>query len=344
MTVTAAKTEVPTGLPGSVELHGGHASAVLLPALGGKIRDVTFGGRQWLWHNPEIPFAPLSEPGSYAESGDSGGFDDCFPTVAPCNLPTWVKGAGERPLPDHGELWTRTPELTITTHAGGHAATCAWTGDVLPYRFVRMVTLRPGGEIEFSYAAENTGEQRMPFLWASHPLFPLTDRTRIVLPERARTRVWTQRGVEFGRPGAEHQWPRVRDGGLLVDLSRPGVAPGPDFACKLFVDLPKTDLVLALEEGDARLEMHMHGREIPHVGVWINRRGWTPFASRPSRIPFIRRKPKPYSNLVLGPCAGAPDSLADALGAWNAAQWIEPGATLRWSMVWRGVTLSDAIR
>ena len=317
---------------------------MLIPALGGKIRDVTLAGRQWFWHNADVPVAFPEKGASYALAGDSGGLDECFPTVAKCRLPTWVRGAGDRPLPDHGELWSQKPEVAIVTDEAGHSATCVWTGSALPYRFTRTVTLRPEGTLSFAYAVVNMGEHRMPFLWSSNPVFPLSARTRLVLPEGSRTRLLTQHGVDFGHAGAEHHWPRVRMGGTLVDLSHPVAALKRDFACKLFVDLPRAEAVVALEEDGVRLEMRVHGREIPNVGVWINRRGWSPFtAQRRFLPPFLRERTRAYSNLALQPCIGAPDKLSDALGGWDAAHWLEPGATARWSMSWRGVKADSQI-
>ncbi len=318
---------------GFAALHGGEASATLIPALGGKLSEITLAGRQWLWHNPHIPFALPQEGASYVKTADSGGFDECFPTVAECRIPTWVKGAGDAALPDHGELWSQAPVVQIATDDSGQRATCTWTGARLPYRFSRTVTVRPDGAIAFAYEAENTGEHRLPFVWSSHPLFPLTGQTRIALPEGARTRVWSQHRADFGGPGAEQRWPRLRAGGVMADLSRPHGALKVPYACKLFVDLPPSATVIALEEGAARLEMHVDGREVPQVGVWINRGAWTPLANR-SIWPW--KKPKPYMNLAIEPCVGAPDALADALGAWDAAHWLEPWSTMRWSMTWRG--------
>ncbi|MFI5311550.1 MAG: hypothetical protein ACHQQ3_09975, partial [Gemmatimonadales bacterium] len=183
--------------PGFVALHGGDASAVLVPSLGGKIRELTLGGRQWLWQNTALPPRRAARAAVFEESGDSGGFDECFPTLGACSLPSWVKGAGNAVLGDHGELWSRPAGLSITTDEHGHSATCSWTGLALPYRFARTITVRPDGTVAFTYAVTNTGEVRMPFLWSSHPVFPLTDSSRIVLPEGARTRVWVQRGVEL---------------------------------------------------------------------------------------------------------------------------------------------------
>jgi len=313
-----------------------------VPALGGKVRDVNLGGRQWLWHNPDVPFALPRDGAPYAELEEAGGFDECFPTVGSCRLPRWVKGARWVKLPDHGELWAQLPEITIMTDQEGHSATCTWSGAALPYRFSRRITVHPEGWVAFAYAATNTGKHRIPFLWSSHPIFPLTPRTRIVLPEGARVRLCTQSGVDFGKPGAEHQWPRVTartaQGGKKIDLSRPFGATGGDYSCKLFVDLPRREVTISVEEGSSRLEMHVHGREIPTVGVSINRQsGGAPEARRGMAFwPFGQRKARSGCTVAIEPCLGAPESLRDALGKWDDAHWLEPGATARWGMTWRG--------
>jgi hypothetical protein len=326
--------------PGFAELHGGDASVVLVPALGGKIRDITLAGRQWLWHNPDVPFRAGAEGASFAEAGNSGGFDDCLPTASECLIPSWVQGARSRQLADHGELWSQQPHLSVTAGERGPAATCTWTGTALPYRFSRTVAVRTDGSLEFTYSLTNAGTHRMPFVWASHPVLPLTEHTRIVLPEGARTRVGDQHGITIGRAGAEHRWPRLRVGSSLIDVSRPAMSQREDFVCKLFVDLPKADVVIALEEDRVRLEMHVSGNSLRHVGLRIDRRGWSPAAARRWSVPLLPLKTaRPHANVVFGPCVGAPDSLSDALGAWDDARWIEAGATERWSMVWRGVRI-----
>ncbi len=93
---------------------------------------------------------------------------------------------------------------------------------------------------------------------------------------------------------------------------------------------------MALEEDGARLEMHVDGAKIPRVGIWINRGGWTPFEQSRSLVPSFLRRRHEYSNLSLQPCIGAPDALSEALGAWDSAHWVEPGASATWNMVWSG--------
>jgi galactose mutarotase-like enzyme len=320
--------------PGYAALHGGEASAVLLPALGGKIRDVTLGGRQWLWHNPQLPFATADESARFDTEGDSGGFDDCFPTVAAGTLPTWVRGAGDLVLADHGDLWRVAPETTIATDADGHSATCRWQGARWPWQFTRTVRVLPSSEVRFEYEVHNDGANAMPFLWAGHALFPLTALTRLLLPDGAKTRVWAQHGADLGAATAEHHWPRVRSGAVMADLSAPWTALKVPYACKLFVELPPTECVIGIAEGEERLEMVVDGRAVPFVGVWINREAWTPFAPKRSWLPW-RRRAVPYANVALEPCLGAPDGLADAVASWDAAAWLAPATAVRWEMTWR---------
>ena len=123
----------------------------LLPALGGKIRELTMAGRQWLWHNPDLAPMAAAEGASFAGSGNSGGYDECAPTVAACRLPTWVKGAGDVLLPNHGELWAQQPQFQITTDERGNTATCSWAGVSLPYRITRDVTVGADGGGGFAY-------------------------------------------------------------------------------------------------------------------------------------------------------------------------------------------------
>jgi galactose mutarotase-like enzyme len=318
---------------GSVELRGGNARAVIIPALGGKIAELWFGDRQWLWHNAQLPMRTPRKGAAYGLTADSGGLDECFPTVAPCTLPSLVRGAGGRELPDHGELWSQVPAVQLSTDDDGHRAVLTWQGEYLPYRFERTLLVTPQGEVHCEYAAANLGDQRIPFLWAAHALLPLSQATRVQLPDGARTRVSAEHGIDLGGPGAEHRWPRLRSGGQLLDFGAPALAWKKPFACKLHVELPPDVLVLQVREGDEVLTASFDGAEVPHVGLWVNHGGWNPLP-RTSWLPW--RRPAPYFNLGFEPGIGAPDALADALGAWEGAQWIEPGAVRQWSVTWTG--------
>jgi hypothetical protein len=330
---TAGGTE-----PAFATLTAGATSVTLLPALGGRVRDATLAGRQWLWHNPDRAFTVADEDASLGEAVGSGGFDECFPTIAPCRLPGWVEGAAGARVAERGALWRQRCETAIGAGDFGNSATCTWNTEPLSFVFSRRITVRPDGVVAFSYAAENVGPQRMPFLWAAHPVFPLTRSTHLVLPSGARTRVWMADGVPLARGETLHAWPRVRAGGHLVDLSHPA-ALGPRFACTLFVELPRTETAIILREGPLQLELRVHGRELSHAGIWINQGVLAPTERK---RPLLRiRRARTYSTVTMGPCLGAPESLADALGAWESARWINPGSTARWTMTWRAGAVEE---
>ena len=316
----------------SLVLRGGGSSAALVPALGGKIASLHLGGREWLWTSdviaPRVPDEALraDDAASYVEVADTGGYDECFPTVGACVVPGDVAGFGGLRLPDHGELWSQQPSVDVASAADGEQVTLTWTGRRMPYEFERTVRVDGDGRVVLRYAATNRGDAPLPFLWSAHPLLPLTARTRVHLPRGARLRVDAAHGLGAHEAGADHAWPAVRVDGAPVDVSHPA-AVGDGYACKLFLDLPAGPVVAAVEEDDARLEVAMDGGEVTHFGLWLNNGGWTPFAGG-----------RPYRNLAFEPCIGAPDSLADALGRWDAAAWLAPGETRRWTLAWRATS------
>lgn len=310
---------------GYAELRGGGSRVRVIPALGGRIVDLELAGRQWLWRNEQLPFAPPTPAASYMETADSGGYDECFPTVGQCRLPSWVKAYGGFELPDHGELWSQTPIVNVEQYEGTQAIVSTWAGTRIHYSFTRRILVTPDGAVIIDYAVRNDGRDRMPFIWSSYPLFALTPQTHLILPEGARLRVYGTHGIALGTTRTEHKWPFVRTGALQADLSHPAVV-AKRFACKLFVDMPVTqEGRAAIREGLEQLEVTFDPEEVPHLGLWINRNGWTPL-----------KRSEAYCNISLAPSVGAPDTLTEALGDWKGAFWIEPGATKEWRLTWRG--------
>ena len=306
---------------GFVELRGGGSRVTIFPALGGKIGEMEIGGRQWLWKSDVIPYREPVDGTSYVETADTGGYDECFPTVAPCTIPGHARAYGGLALPDHGELWSQRAEVELGTPESGPEAVTRWFGKRMPYRFERVVRMSQTGEVEMRYAVTNEGTLPLPFIWSSHPLLPLTPGTHLVLPEGAPVRVYQQHGIELFGGGGEHRWPRFRLAKKIVDMSRPDSVKK-SYACKLFFDAAMSSAIV--EEGSHRLEVRFDAAEIPNFGLWINRRGWTPFRGK-----------KPYLNFGFEPCIGAPDTLSEALGTWQGAHWLPPSETRRWTLSWR---------
>ena len=281
------------------------------------------GGRQWLWASDTTPYAVPDETASYDESADTGGYDECFPTVRACKVPTWVRTFGGAQLPDHGELWSQAPSIDVKTSPEGQTATTTWMGRRMPYRIARAVRVTPAGEVECEYEATNTGTDRVPFVWSSHPALPLTVTTRLELPQATRMHVYSQHEIALGVGATDLRWPLVRSSGKLLDMSHPfGVAKR--YACKLFLEM-REGRAAVIQDG-LRLEVAFSADDIPNFGLWINRGAWTPF-----------KRGKPYSNLVFQPCIGAPDTLEEALGAWKSAHWLDAGKSRRWLLRWRAV-------
>ncbi len=312
---------VPAAPPGSAELRSGSTKVVIVPALGGKITSIEIAGREWLWRAPVSPPRAPNSDAAYGATGNGGGFDECFPTIAPCTLPSDAAGLGGLTLPDHGELWSRPASFTLDTRDDGTYATTEWLGERMPYRFTRTIVAR-NDSVEMHYRVANEGAQRLPFIWCAHPLFPLTKQTRLEIPDGTRVRVWSQRDIALGSPGTELRWPRAVVGGKFVDLSRP-YAVARSYACKLFLE-PSMGHA-AIEEDGARLEVSFDTTRVPFLGVWIDKGAWS-----------LIRRGRAVRVLGLEPGIGAPDSLSEAIRTWKSAGWVEEGEVREWSVAWKG--------
>ena len=96
---------------------------------------------------------------------EARGWDECFPTVAPCTHPAW---GGMR---DHGALWGRPWQ------DDGRGA--AWF-ETEGYRFAR--TLVPeGAAVHCRYELANTGAAPMLWMWSQHCLLDARPGERLVL-------------------------------------------------------------------------------------------------------------------------------------------------------------------
>jgi len=301
---------------GSAELRAGATRVVVVPALGGKIVGLEIGGREWLWRSRARAERP-ADGASYAAVGDTGGIDECFPTVAPCVLPSNAARYGGLALPDHGELWSQPSTFALETGEDAMSASCAWQGRRMAYRFVRGMTVRASGQVEMRYAVTNDGRVPLPFVWSARAVFPLGKDTRVALADGTRARVGSARGIDIGGPGAEMRWPRVVAKDKMLDLSLPG-AIGRSYAYTVYVDGARA----TLEQDGARLEVAIDGAPHACMSVSVDKPAWSPFRRAAHRV-------------ALAPSIGAPASLSEAMGPWHAAASVEPGATLEWTVTWR---------
>jgi hypothetical protein len=305
-----------SGFP-AVALRSADVEVVAVPAIGMKLTHLRrLRGREWLWRNDQIPLALPRAGGSYAETADSGGWDECFPTVGPSPLPGAPPGAP--PLPDHGELWSADWASSVYEHAEGTTLTGTARGTRLPYEFHREVTLdRDAPVVRMRYRLRHTGGAPFPWIWAARPLFNVQLGTTLALPGVHQVKLDAVYGRDDLSRGDVVSWPGAI-GGALDRFTFPEAG---GWALELFGDLaPEGLMVLTDPRQGERLEIAVQADEVPQVGVWIDCEGRAPAGLRP------------YYTLALAPGIGAPDRLEDAVEAWGTAQTLAPGDERRWSL------------
>lgn len=308
-----------SGFP-AVALRSSLVELIAVPALGMKLTNLRrLNGREWLWRSDQIPLAPPRPGASYVETADSGGWDECFPTVGPCPIPGTPPDTPQ--LPDHGELWSAHWTSSVYDGAEGTTLAGSTLGTIFPYEFHRRITLDPMEPVvHFHYALRHTGEAAFPWIWSSHPLLNVQPGSVLTLPDVDRVKVAAVHGRKDWQVNQVIGWPDAL-GGEAGGFTFPEAG---GWAAKLFADIGAGGrMALRDPRRSERLEFAVKVADIPQVGIWINCRGWAP-AGR-----------TPYYNLALEPCIGAPDRLDLAVRDWQTAQILHPGEERRWSLdVW----------
>lgn len=305
-----------SGFP-AVALRSDELEVVAVPVLGMKLTNLRrLTGREWLWRSDQIPLRLPESGTSYVATADSGGWDECFPTVGPCPVP----GAppGTPPLPDHGELWSAAWTSSVYDHAEGTTLAGSARGVGFPYEFYRLATLHPHEpRVTFRYRVRNTGETPFPWIWSSHPLLNVQPGSELSLPGVTQVKLSAVHGRDDLSENDVVSWP----GGIGGNADRFTFPADGGWAVKIFGDLgPDARMILTDPRKGERLEFAVSRDEVPQVGVWINCRGWAP----PGRTP--------YYNVALEPCIGAPDRLDLAVREWHTAQTLAPGEERTWTL------------
>ncbi len=305
-----------SGFP-AVALRSPELEVVAVPSIGMKLTNLRrLSGREWLWRSDQIPLALPEEGTSYVETADSGGWDECFPTVGPCPIPG--APADTPRLPDHGELWSAPWSSSVYDHAGGTTLAGSVQGRAFPYEFQREVILDPQQPVvRFRYRLRHGGNTRFPWIWSSHPLLNVQPGSELTLSGVTQVKIDAVHGRDDLSENDVVSWP----GAIGGNADRFTFPETGGWAIKLFGDLTgESTLRLTDPRKGEQLEMVVRAAEVPQVGVWINCQGWAP----PGR--------KPYYNLALEPCIGAPDRLDVAVSDWRTAQILEPGEEREWSL------------
>jgi galactose mutarotase-like enzyme len=301
-----------------VRVDTGALSLLLMPELGGKIsslRDLR-NGREWLWRHPRMAYQRVPYGESYVMKADTGGWDECFPSVAPCEYPSppWAGAA----LQDHGELWSQPAALDVTEGADGVQLRNRWRGIALPYTFERTLKLTSNtARLRLEYAVANDADAPMQFIWSAHPLLAIELGMRLLLPPTARFNRWSTVPPDLIAEDSGLRYPlTVHVGARAIDLTMlPDASAG--VALKLWSD-PLAEGWTTLRAGDGEFRMRWDVAQLPQVGFWMNLGAWAGDGGTP------------YFNLGLEPCIGAQDSLVDAVIARNLFETLPPRGSRTW--------------
>lgn len=253
-------------------------------------------GRNWLAEGP-----PSRKDAMTYGVGEAAGWDECFPTVSPCDASAtpW-----RRQLRDHGDLWARPAEVTAQT---AELLETTFEGD--GFRFVRRLTLT-GPVLDVAYAVETTLDEPTPFLWAMHPLFALRPGEMIAI-EDAGMLLPTYLSLQ-GRQlePKPTPWP-MGDGQIPFRLDCVQ-SPGARFAGKFFVD-DAAVRTASLGGPDRWLDLQWEG--VANVGLWLTYGAWPEFNN--------------VVHVAIEPTTSPDDTLAEAIAKQRAAA-ITPGKRETW--------------
>lgn len=252
------------------------------------------------------------------------GWRDYAPTYHACALPTFITGAPRGMLPPGGVLAAQLPAISVTADGGTSAISAEWPAAAYPMEWKRTIFLDEGA-LRVRYAVTSTHRSRLPFVWGLRMALAWNPATSIELPRAARSRVAESHGAGLPKAGSEFTWPSLRDGGKLVDLTRPSRIESRT-AVSCYVESPggrffvRSDASALEVAGDTGIVSHAHiwANNDTDAGRTTPRRWWRRFS--------------PERTLAVGPSVGAPGMLSDAVGAWTTAHWIEPGETMQWEI------------
>ena len=300
----------------SIRVHTGVAELTLIPALGGKISSLrdTHTNREWLWRHPRYPYKRVPHGISYVAEADTGGWDECFPSVAACYYPSepWQGSA----IQDHGELWSQAADFEIHQQADKVTLFNRWQGIALPYTFARNITVIENSAcLRIDYEAENRSDQPIHYVWCIHPLLAIQPGMELYLPASARFHVAgtipsnTLTSMEILR------YPFESAGLKFPSLPEPSAAR----AIKIWSDpLSPGEGWATLHAHDGEFRMKWDAARLPQIAAWMNFGAWAADGGTP------------YYNLGLEPCIGAQDSLADAVTQYHLFGTLPPHDSNTW--------------
>jgi hypothetical protein len=215
-------------------------------AFGAKVTELTdrATGRQWLLTGKRVD--DTSDTALYR--GDaSWGWDECFPTILPCDAPEW----GGR-LRDHGMVWGRPWRVVrfdpqhLTARFDGYGI-----------HFVRSLDLS-GSTLSARYMLTSLRADPVPYMWSQHCVLHVCPSDRLSLSGQGR----------MAADGVMFDWPKHP----RRDLTRIGL-PDEGFATKAYALTP-TRAMARIGGPEGGLQFEWDGTAVPAIGLWLDYGGW----------------------------------------------------------------------
>lgn len=273
----------------------------ILPDCGGKIRSLVDrrSGKEWMWSNPNLPQQLPVYAWNFEKHLDTGGWDEIFPSVVPCDL-------DGLPVPDHGDLVSLPWEVL---ELGDEVLAMQSTARSIPATLRRDIRLARGAPaFVLEYTLANNSAREWPFLIATHPLLDLAPGSRLELPDDAVLRI----------AGALGDAP---DGGTIRarDLNTLLARESGGWALKLFSAPGALSEVGFRPPDGTGIRMSWDPVLLPVLGMWVNHGGWTGTGGAS------------YRNIGIEPGNASCDALSDAVDADTAGR-LAPGEVRRWEI------------
>ena len=240
--------------------------------------------------------------GSDFSKYDVSGFDECFPTVSPCEED--LKEDKKLCFPDHGELWSREWNFSY----GDDIITLSIEGMKTKYLFEKKIRLIED-TIKITYTLKNLSSRTFPYIWSAHPLLNISEGDKLLLPENMDvvSLYWASDPV-IGKHGD-----LLTLSYLMRDQNELDFSVVPDksvnIAMKCFTGrLTEGYAGLYKKEKDETILFTFDTDKIPYLGIWLCYGGWPVDSER-----------KHYT-IGLEPTNGSSDSLAEAVKKNNYSE------------------------
>ena len=276
------------------------------PTYGGKVSSIVDKADRFeLLFNYPVELPTTSHYDVAYPSGWYAGWDECFPTIAPCPYPGHpYDGVG---VPDHGELWG-IPTVAVPTKDG---ITTVWHGLRFGYRLTRKLYLAGAG-LTAEYKLVNLAPFDLHFVWAAHPLMSWANDVKVDLGVDTACRF--SHDAERRESGETFAWPNVGSD----DLGLSGALPAKRAWKTFSVDpITRPAVVRYPSRGrQVRIDFTTDAAVRAYWGVWINTGGWAG-----------------HRHVAIEPTMGRYDALDRSVRDGSAAR-VEGLATVAWSMSW----------